>query len=134
MPTDPITLPTATTSRGALAVDVVRPGLRKRHWWHVEAVTEEHTVDDDTEHLSCSSNLSGSSGYAILLPFASAAPGQTIIVSSTTTFDSGHTLTITPASGDTVNATSTLTIVAGSAHVILQSDGTSNWLLLHDGR
>lgn len=131
---DPVPLPDATTGFGALAVDFVRTGLRKRHWWHVKEITAQETVDDDTEHLSCSSNLSGSSGYPILLPHASASPGQTIIVSTTTTLDSGHTITITPASGDTVNGASTLTLVATNAHVILQSDGGSDWLLIHDGR
>ncbi len=131
---DPISLPDATVGIGALTVDHVRSGLRKRHWWHVLEITAQKTVDDDTEHLSCSSNLSGSSGYPILLPHASASPGQTIIVSTTTTLDSGHTITITPASGDTVNGASILTIVAISKFVVLHSDGSSNWILLRDGR
>lgn len=131
---DPISLPDATTGIGTLAVDIVRGGLRKRHWWHVLAVTAQATVGLDTEHLQCSSNLSGSSGYAILLPHSSAAPGQTIIISTSAVLDSGHTITITPASGDTVDGSSTLTITAINKFVVLQADGASNWILLHDGR
>ena len=134
MPTDPVALPTSTVGVGELAVDYVRTGLRKRHWWHVLSVTAAYTVDDDTEHLSCSSNLSGSTGYAIQLPDSASKPGQTIIVSTTSTMDSGHTITITPSSGDTVNGASTLTITAGLKHVVIQSDGAGNWILLHDGR
>ncbi len=134
MPTDPISLPTALVGIGALAVDHVRVGLRKRHWWHVLAVTAAHSVTDDSEHLSCSSNLSGSSGYSINLREFSVSAGQTIIVSTTTTLDSGHTITITPASGETIDGSSTLTIVAQLKHVIIQHDGVSNWILLHDGR
>lgn len=134
VPSDPVAIPDATTDLGSLSVDFVRTGLRKRHWWHVLAVTAAYTVDDDTEHLSCSSNLSGSAGYAISLRGVGVSAGQTIIVSTTSTFDSGHTITLTPASGETINGASTLTIVAGLKHVIIQHDGTDNWILLHDGR
>jgi hypothetical protein len=133
MATDPVSLPDATTGIGAAIADFLRIGLRRRHWWHVEAVTDTYVVDDDSEHLSCSSDASGS-GYDITLPLAADAPGQTLIVSVTSTFTSGHTITLRPPSGETVDGSATLTLVAIAAYVIIQCDGTSNWILLHDGR
>lgn len=39
-----------------------------------------------------------------------------------------HTVTITPASGDTVDSGSTYVLSSAGAGVLLRSDGTSNWL------
>ena len=131
MPTDPIRLPTTADDVGTAIMDSLYSGLRKRHWWHVNAVSADTTVDNDTEFLLVTATASG--GVTITLQEATVAPGQSIIIGSATVA-SGQTITILPISGDTVDATSSLTITASSKFVHLISDGTSNWILYIDGR
>lgn len=131
MPTDPITLPQTTDDIGTLGMDIVYPGLRKRHWWHVEAVSIDTTVSDDTEFLLVTATASG--GIDVQLRHSSSSPGQSLIIGSDTVA-SGQTITILPASGDTVNGVSSLTITASNKFVHLIADGSSNWILYLDGR
>lgn len=131
MPTDPVTLPQTTDDLGKLGMEIVYDGLQKRHWWHVNAVSSDTTVDDDTEFLLVTATASG--GVGVNLPDAATAAGQSVIIGSATVA-SGQTITITPSSGDTVNDTSSLTITVTGKFVHLISDGTSNWILYVDGR
>lgn len=131
MPADPISLPSSTDSMGTVAMTHVFNGLRRRKWWHVLAVAADLTPDADSEFLSCDADITG--GLTVSLEAASAVPGKGIIIYAEI-LTTGSTLTISPASGDTVDGGASLTITVQGKFVHLISDGASNWILYIDGR
>jgi hypothetical protein len=131
MPDDPITLPSTTDSVGTVSMTSVFEGLRRRKWWHVFAVTADYAVDADSEFLSVDATQTG--GVEITLEAATDVDGKAIIVYSEI-LNTGDTLTITPATGDTIDGSASLTITVQGKFVHLISDAATNWILYIDGR
>jgi hypothetical protein len=116
---------------GTVAMTHLYTGLRRRKWWHVLQVAGDYTVDEDTEFLSVDGDATG--GSEISLEAVSGVPGKALIVYAEI-LATGNSITLTPATGDTISGASSLTLSTQGGFVHLLADGATNWILYIDGR
>ena len=132
MPDDPITLVQTTDDYGAALIDKLRPTQRRRHWWHVEAVTSDHTVDEDSEFLSVTATATGD--VEITLPDASTVAGQSLIVYCEAISTGNSVVIRTDTTGDTIGGAATQSLTNPGEFVRLVCNGVDDWILIADNR
>lgn len=132
MPTDPITLPATTDSMGTVAMTHVFNGLRKRHWWHVLAISIDHVCVIDDEFLTVDATQTG--GVTVTLEDPADVPGKAMYVHNDDSNGTGDTTTVLAPTGVTVDGSASITLTTPGAFVYLVNDGVSNWILVNDGR